>query len=296
LESALGNGWAESVHPEDVERIADTYAAVSARRDPFQMEYRIRRHDGEYRWILGSGLPRYDAEGSFAGYLGTSIDITEIKDAEAALSSLRQRLIEAQEDERGRLARELHDDINQRLAVLNIRLGMLAQSAPASMTEGRRKIKEICDEVGHLMRDVQALSYRLHPPRLEFLGIEEAAASMCRELSGQSVEVSFQAQNVPAGLSSKIAVCLYRVLQEALQNAIKHSRAAKIEVSLRGGADQIELAVDDFGVGFDLSARERGLGLTSMHERLKALDGGLAIRSEPQRGTSIRARVPLLQH
>jgi signal transduction histidine kinase len=124
----------------------------------------------------------------------------------------------------------------------------------------------------------------------------DASAAMCREISSQHhVEVDFHGEHVPPRLSMRIAVSLYRVLQEALQNAIKHSGTSRVEVLLRGTPDQIELTIHDFGVGFDLEAAEgRGLGLASMRERLKAASGQLAIRSQPQRGTSIDARAPLL--
>jgi PAS domain S-box-containing protein len=297
VEAALGEGWADDVHPEDVERTWRTYAEAFDRREPFQMEYRVRRHDGEYRWVTDTGVPRYDENGSFVGYIGSAVDVTERKLATEALSTVTQRLIEAQEDERARLARELHDDINQQLALLTMRLDEMVRAVPTSVTDGRQRIEEAREGVLRLLKDIRALSHRLYPPLLEHLGIVAAAAALCREISSQqSVEVSFSAESVPESVSKRIVLSLYRVLQEALQNAIKHSGTPKVAVSLRGGADHIELTVDDFGVGFDLETNQRrGLGLTNMNERLKAVDGHLAIRSHPQRGTSIRARVPVRQ-
>jgi signal transduction histidine kinase len=148
-----------------------------------------------------------------------------------------------------------------------------------------------------LTRDIQGISHRLHPPRLEYLGIGDAAAALCREISSQQgVQVRFQSETVPEDLPKRTSVCLYRVLQESLQNATKHSGAAKIEVYLYGGDDQIELTIRDSGIGFDLEgATGRGLGLTSMQERLKSVNGQLIIDTKPQRGTSVRARVPLPQ-
>lgn len=215
--------------------------------------------------------------------------------AEEALSSTSQRLIEAQEAERRRVAFELHDGINPRLLMLNMRLAALTQSLPASAPDSRRKIEEACEEVEQIGRAVQAVSYRLHPPRLEFLGAAAAAESLCRETSRQhGVEISFHADDVPESLEKRIRVCLYRVLQEALLNAIRHSGTRKIVVSLCRPAERIELTVVDFGVGFDPATHHRrGVGLTSMKERLKAVDGDLAISSFPEHGTSIRARVPV---
>jgi PAS domain S-box-containing protein len=295
VEAALGEGWTDDVHPEDVERSWRTYAEAFDRHEPFQMEYRVRRHDGGYRWVTDTGVPRYDENGSFVGYIGSAVDITERKLAIEALSTVTQRLIQAQDDERARLARELHDDINQQLALLTMRLDEMVRAVPTSVTDGRQRIEEAREGVLRLLKDIRALSYRLHPPLLEHLGIVAAAAALCREISSQqSVEVSFSAESVPERVSKRIVLSLYRVLQEALQNAIKHSGTRNVAVSLRGGAGHIELTVDDFGVGFDLETNQRrGLGLTNMNERLKAVDGHLAIRSQPQRGTSIRARVPV---
>ncbi|HET9385467.1 MAG TPA: PAS domain S-box protein [Gemmatimonadales bacterium] len=298
FEEALGEGWADSIHPEDVERSWTTFANACDRREPFQIEYRVRRKDGECRWITDAGAPRYNADGVFVGYIGSAVDVTERKRADEAAATLSQRLIEAQESERSRLARELHDDINQRLALLNMRLDAVSRAVPDSAAEGKQRVEEARQDVMSLVTDVGALSHRLHPPRLEYLGIARAAAALCREISNQqSVEVRFDAESVPEGLSKPMALCLYRVLQEALQNAIKHSGSPKVDVSLRGGADHIELTIHDVGVGFDVDAtRDRGLGLASMNERLKAVDGQLVIASQLQHGTTIRARVPLLQH
>jgi signal transduction histidine kinase len=142
---------------------------------------------------------------------------------------------------------------------------------------------------------VQALSHRLHPARVEYLGLAAAAGALCRELSSHSgVEVGYSAEAIPEDLSGRVAVCLYRVLQEALHNAIKHSGARKAEVSLLGLADRIELTVHDLGVGFDpVATQVQGLGLTSMKERLTAVRGQLVIRSAPQQGTTISVHVPL---
>jgi len=224
-------------------------------------------------------------------------DLIERTLAEAALSTVSQRLIQAQEEERAHIARELHDDINQRLALLGTRLSTLAQAVLGTATNDVRTIEEAHLQVVGLLKDIQALSHRLHPPQLEFLGVAEASASMCREIASQyGVEVDFHAENVPQVLSTRIAVCLYRVLQEALQNAMKHSGARRVEVRLCRESDQIELRVDDLGIGFELEANcGRGLGLASMRERLKAVDGQLIIRSQPQLGTSIHVRVPLLE-
>jgi len=297
FEAALGEGWTSVVHPDDIEQCANIRSRAFDRREPFQIEFRIKRHDGELRWIIGRGVPRYNADGSFAGYIGSAMDVTEKRLAEEALATMNQRLIDAQEEERGRIARELHDDIAQRLALVTINLRVLAQASADSAMECARKIEETRVEVANLAKDVQSLSHRLHPATLDYLGIAAAAAALCREMSSHTgVEISLRADRTPRDLPRRIVVCLYRVLQEALQNAIKHSGARKIDVWLRCSDASMELTVSDGGDGFDLeSANGRGLGLVSMRERLKAVHGRLVINSEPARGTTIQACVPLLQ-
>ena len=223
-------------------------------------------------------------------------DFLERAVAEDTLSSVSHQLIEAQEAERRRLAHELQDGISARLLILSLRLTEVKRTG-ASAPETMEKLDELRTQVEQIGEDVRAISYRLHPPRLEFVRPATAAESLCREMSrAHGVEIGFHADNVPDTLSARIRVCLYRVLQEALQNAIRHSGAASVEVSMHGGNDQIELTIEDSGIGFDLAAtHRRGLGLPSMKERLKAVDGSLMVWSYPQRGTSVLARVPLRQ-
>src|SRR5262249_55605142 len=221
LEEELGNGWTEGVHPEDLHQCLDTYTHAFDQRESFQIQYRLRRSDGEYRRILDSGVPRFDAEGSFAGYIGSAIDITESKLAEATLSMVSRKLIEAHEEERAWLARELHDDISQRLCLLQVRLGNL-KGAETSMVELKQGMEYAMQEVSNLTTDVQGLSHRLHSSKLEFLGLETAAADYCGEVADQHrVQIDFRAENMPRDLSPEISLSIFRVLQEALQNAVK---------------------------------------------------------------------------
>ena len=292
----MGNGWAEGVHPEDLERCLETYSEALDQRESFQMEYRLQRHDGEYRWIFDSGVPRWNSVGSFAGFIGSCIDVTERKQAELALSEMNRRLIEAHEEERTWIARELHDDINQRLALLAVKLDLLKRTLPASAPTVSQGLAEMSGEVSYIGNDIQALSHRLHSSKLEYLGIAVAASSFCKELSErQGLQIDFHAEGVPKNLPQEIAVCLFRVLQEAAQNAVKHSGSQRLEMSLVGGLNAIQLIVRDSGVGFDPKApvNGHGLGLISMKERLRLVDGELSIESRLHVGTTIHARVPL---
>jgi len=297
IDLELGNGWAEGVHPEDLRRCMDTYTLAFDRREEFRMEYRLRRRDGEYRWVLDIGVPRFNPDRSFAGFIGTGIDITERKLAEATLASMRGRLIEAQEQERTRIARELHDDINQRIAMLSIKLKRLQQDcSPNLPPEIRGRMDELHKQACEIGRDIQSLSHELHSSKLEYLGIVVAMRSFCKEFGEQQkVKVDFEAKGVPSPLPSDISLCLFRVLQEALHNAAKHGRVGHVAVRLWEAADEVHLTVTDAGAGFDSEAvkSSRGLGLISMEERLKLMKGSLSIASQLKRGTTIHAHVPL---
>jgi PAS domain S-box-containing protein len=296
IEAELGNGWIERVHLEDFRACLETYTQSFDRREKFSMEFRLRRYDGEYGWVLDIGVPRFNQDGSFAGYIGSCIDVTERKRAEEVLSGVSRRLIEAQEQERTRIARELHDDIGQRLALLNIKLGQLQQNSPDLPAELHGHMGELRMQTSEIARDVQSMSHELHSSKLEYLGIANAMKALCHEFSDQqNVEVVFAHDEVPRTLPQEISLCLFRVLQEALQNAVKHSGVRHFGVELRYESDAIDLTVRDSGSGFDvqLAMKTRGLGLISMAERVKLVDGRLSIDSQPNCGTTIHARVPL---
>jgi signal transduction histidine kinase len=207
-----------------------------------------------------------------------------------------RRLIEAHEEERTRIARELHDDINQRLALLAVRLSSQKKEIPASDLSTEQFIDEVRQEVSDLGKDVQGLSHRLHSSKLEYLGLAAAAGSFCKEFATRNnVEVVFHDENVPRHLPSEISLSLFRILQEAIQNAMKYSGVRRFEATLEGTSNEIHLSVHDEGIGFDPEStmNRHGLGLISMAERLKLVDGHFSIDSKPQCGTTIHARVPL---
>jgi len=296
LDAALEHRWVDILHADDVERCRDVYEKAFEQRERYQVEYRLRRHDGDYRWMETVGVPRYDVDGSFAGFIGAAVDIADRKLAGEALSTLSQKLIEAHEEEGARIARELHDDINQRLALASVRLGYVKQSPPASAADLDRELGTVSQELADLVADIQALSHGLHPARLELLGLEKAAAGFCEELSDRhGITVDARFENIPQALPREISLCLYRVLQEALQNVVKHGVSRHAHVSLTGHIDAIDLTVEDSGAGFDAreAMRGPGLGLTSMKERLKAVGGQLAVHSQPGHGTTIHAVAPL---
>jgi signal transduction histidine kinase len=222
--------------------------------------------------------------------------MTERRLAEEALAAANQRYIEAQEQERSRLARELHDDINQRIGLLAFNLDRVKNDLPVEQAKLRERVAGECERVSQLASDIQALSHRLHSSKLEYLGLEVAAKGFCAEVTElENVEVDFRSHDVTKELSKETSLSLFRVLQEALQNALKHSGSKKFQVVLSGSSNQLELTVRDWGTGFTVEdkIKGRGLGLTSMRERMKLAGGQLSIQSEPGAGTTICATVPL---
>jgi signal transduction histidine kinase len=271
----------------------DTYTQAADLRKGFRMEYRLRRHDGEYRWILDIGVPRFNQDRSFAGYIGSCVDITDRKLAETALANVNHRMIEAQEQERRRIARELHDDIGQRLALLAISLSQLQQHAAPEI---RGRVGELENQASEIATDIQAISHRLHSSKLEILGLAAAMRSFCNEFGEQQkVEIEFETHDLLDPLPPDISLCLFRVLQEALCNAAKHSGGRHFEVQSWCMPNEVHLTVSDFGSGFnkDAAKASRGVGLISMHERLKILNGTLSIESQHKRGTTTHAFLPI---
>src|ERR1700739_3639918 len=223
------------------------------------------------------------------------VDITERKLAEAALANVSRKLIDAQEQERARIGRELHDDIGQRLALLAVQMQQL-QDDPLILSDARNRMGELQKQTSELAADVQSLSHELHSAKLQYLGITGAMRGFCQEFGEQQkVEIDFQSHDLPSVVSPDISLCFYRVLQEALHNSAKHSGVRRFEVRLWGTSDEIHLTVRDSGSGFEREAAKesRGLGLISMEERLKLLKGTLSIESQPKHGTTIHASVPL---
>ena len=297
IEAELGNGWTELVHPEDFQACLHTYNESFDRREHFEMQCRLRRHDGEYRWLVDIGVPRLDSNGFFTGYIGSCIDITDRKLAEEAMADIGRRLIEAHEEERTWIGRELHDDINQRLALAVIELERWGHEHPNSEVDIHRHIGHLKQRLSDLGKDVQALSHRLHSSKLDYLGLTVAASSFCREFSEQQrVEIDFTHARMPSSVPKEISLCLFRILQEALQNAVKYSGVGHFTVKLEGAPAEIQLTISDHGAGFDQhnALRGRGLGLISMRERIQLVKGEFSITSQPDRGTTVFVRVPFV--
>jgi signal transduction histidine kinase len=242
-------------------------------------------------------LPSYVALPIF---LTVSLIITQLvsrvrKQAEEALSSVSHRVIEAEEKERRRIASNLHEDIGQRLALLSIVIEQLEADSGNSAIDLQSRLDAVRKETLRILTDVKALAHELHSPRLEYLGIAAVMSSFCKEYGERKgVEIDFRSDGLPSTAPPDISLCLFRVLQETLHNAVQHSGVRKFDVQLEGMSDAIRLTVSDSGVGFNLEAARKngGLGLNRMQERLKLVKGSLFVESRPERGTAIHARVP----
>ena len=256
-----------------------------------QCEERLLRKDGNELWVRMAATPVFKDNGEFGGALAMMADITERKRAEKALADMSRKLIQAQEQERARIGRELHDDINQRLAMLALEIGRLQDNHP----ELRSSLQALRQQTTEISNDVQALSHELHSSKLEYLGVVAGMKSWCKEFSErQRMEIDFKTE-VSSTLPLEVGLSLFRVIQEALHNAQKHSGVKRIELQLREDSGEIHLVVSDLGRGFDLETamQGRGLGLTSMGERVRLMNGTISIESKPMCGTTIHVRVPL---
>lgn len=424
VEKELGDGWTENVYPDDLERCVKKYSNAFDARRQFVMEYRLRRFDGEYRWMIDFGTPRYELSGAFCGYIGSCIDITDRKSdhdamreseakfralfdtnvvpiiyweeggaifdandaylhltgftkaelkagkvrwdvfippdhvamnqpslarifpgqrkfrlsereyqlrdgrripalvtgallpgkrdrgiafvvdlterklAEKTLSDMSGRLISAQEEERTGIARELHDDIGQRMALLAIQVEKLSKLVSRRSQESGRLVEGLRKQTKEIASDIQHISHDLHPAKLEHLGLISAVKALCRDVSAHKhIRIDVTAPSVSSSIPQNVGLCLYRVVQEALQNVVKHSGSDEARVILSVNKNAVDLSISDSGIGFDCESAVAvgglGLGLVSMRERVRLVRGEFVIDSHPSRGTSISVRVPL---
>jgi PAS domain S-box-containing protein len=291
----IGRRFVAGVHPDDLEVYSATEAGLTPANPTYQLAFRVLSPDGAVTWLEESGRAIFDTQGKMMRVVGMVADVADRKRAEEVLSNISRRLIEAQEQERARIARELHDDIGQRLALLAVELEEIHQD-PASLPEVRERMGELQKQAEDIATDIQALSHELHSAKLEYLGIVAAMRGFCQEFAKHTrVSIEFKGQDLPNPLPPDTSLCLFRVLQEALHNSVKHSGVKYVEVGLWETSDEVHLTVSDFGAGFDSETvkESRGLGLISMEERLKLLNGTFSIESQPKHGTTIHARVPI---
>ncbi len=282
------------VHPDDRASLGQAVRGALEGDGQYETEYRVMAPDSTVRWIAARGRIEFDQSGKAKQLHAISIDITERRRAEDEARDLNGRLITAHEDERARLARALHDDFTQRLAVLAIDAGRREKGL--GDTVAGNAMRSMRHDLVQLSEDVHALSYALHPAILEDLGLIEALKAECARFGAvEGIPTRFRADDGVHEPTRALSLCLYRVAQEALRNVARHSSASSVEVELRAVGGGLELAVHDNGVGFDPTQKQGrpSLGLAGMRQRLSVVDGELLIDSAPGVGTSVVARALL---
>jgi PAS domain S-box-containing protein len=301
LEQESGNGWTENVHPEDFERCLEVYVANFDARRSFEMEYRMRHHTGQYRWILDRGVPRYAPDGTFEGYVGGCLDIHDQKEAaeKVRIADDMTRLMKTQDEERRRIARELHDSAGQTLAVLGINLAQFVDRAKSVAPELAKEGKEIEAIVQQLSREIRTTSYLLHPPLLDESGLASALSWYVEGLAERSqIAVTLDVAANLGRLPGDMELAIFRVVQECLTNIHRHSgsKTAVIRVSRTG--ETVRTEVRDQGKGIsperllEIQSQGSGVGIRGIRERIRHFHGEMKIESSGS-GTSVIVIIPM---
>jgi signal transduction histidine kinase len=286
-------------HPDDLDTdLSYSQKVFSGDLRFYHMEKRYIHKQGHVVWVTLTASAVPDASGKVSYGIAQVQDVTARKEAEAALrrdqeelQSLAGRLITIQEEERKRIARDLHDDLSQRLALLCVDLDMLRQSPPDE-AEAAQELERMRRETGELVVDMRRLSHNEHHPQLA-LGLQHGIASFCDDFSKQhGIAVKLVQEGDLKRIPETVCFTLFRVLQEATSNVAKHSEADRVTVTLRVHDNQAVLRVADEGRGFEIGS-DRGLGLISMRERLRLVGGTMRVNSSVMQGTYVEAVVPI---
>lgn len=283
-----------SVHRDDLARVKESWRHQLESGQLYKCQFRVQRLDGSIRWVDSRGSGFYDKGGRPLHMIGVVFDITERKEIEQERLELSSRLISAQEQERRYLAQELHDDFGQRLSLLHIELQALAGTVKA--TDVRKRVVELVGNLSAIVDDLQSLSHRLHPSKLDILGLASSLRSLCAKFAKQyGIQIDFGHTGLPESLPPDTKMGLFRIVQEGLHNVSKHSHASKVDLQLNADSRTISLSMFDNGTGFNVIQNySAGIGIQSMKERARRLGGSFEIRSRPSvKGTQIAVTVPL---
>lgn len=292
-QQATTTGILAVVHPEDRDPAIAVFMKALAEQSSCRSEYRVRRADGVYRWMIGHWTPRLSADGVFLGLSGSAVDITDRLEAERELQKLSESLIQSQERIRQGIASELHDDLGQRVAAQGYALFNLKQKLPALSVESQEAIQRLEESIAKLGADIRDLSHRLHPASLDHIGLVTALKSLAEEFRGGGLRVAALLEEPDEPLPHDIEVNLFRFAQEALSNVMKHSGAREAEMRLTLSNGRTQLRISDHGRGFDPEAHgQRGLGMISMRERARLMGATLTVQSAPGEGTTVVLDLP----
>lgn len=298
-EELIGWNWFEGVHPDDLPRCLEQWSHAREKSIPFEIEYRLKRaKDNSYRWFIGRALPYKDATGQIVKWLGTCTDISDQKQAELVKSEYLNKVLSAQEEERARIARELHDETGQALTFLLVGLRTLTNLK--NIEQMKERVEELRAFTLRTLEDVQRLAVGLHPRALDDLGLNAAIEMYCREYERKhGVVVELNSEELGRNrLSFAIETNLYRILQEAFTNIAKHASARIIKVYIGCENSMVRMIVEDDGCGFKIDDPKgddggtRRLGLHGIQERTSMLGGNISVNSSPGNGTSILVEIP----
>ncbi|MGE5255748.1 MAG: PAS domain S-box protein [Hyphomicrobiales bacterium] len=297
LTELMSKRYLEFVHPEDVAATMGAMEALGGQKQVVDFSNRYRCKDGAYRQMLWSAAAVGDRIYAAARDVTERLQAEEtIRQREEELQRLTGRLILGQEEERRRLARELHDDLSQRLAVLAIQVGRTESAVKDAHAPVLKPLRELRDQAIQIAADVHSISRRLHPSILDDLGLSKAVESECARFSSiEGIDTACSAQHIPGSISKDITLSIYRIVQECLNNVAKHACARHVAVSLSQSVEGLHLSVKDDGIGFDDAEvrKKPGLGLSSIRERVRLVHGKHRIISELEKGTTIEVTVPL---
>jgi PAS domain S-box-containing protein len=292
--AAAGAGWLEAAHPDDRDAAMSAFRSAASRCERFEFELRLQAAHGSYRWWSFAGAPQLPLNGRLEGYVGICIDASEGREMRRSLDEVRAKLVVAQEAERSRIARELHDDIGQQLALAISHLEAVTRRGQLVRNQTGASLREARQGLQELATSIHNLSHELHPAKLRLLGLGPTLGALCRRISAESgTDITFTSEGLSSDLAEDRVLCIFRVAQEALRNAVAHSGARSIGVHLSGTASQLILRITDDGAGFDpIASRSPGLGLLTMRERVELMGGRLSIETRRAGGTTIEASIP----
>jgi PAS domain S-box-containing protein len=301
LEQESGNGWTENIHPDDSDRFQRIYASCFDARRPFEMEYRLRHHTGQYRWIFDRGLPRFAPDGTFEGYVGGCLDIHDRKEAAERIRVADEtlRLMKTQDEERRRIARDLHDSAGQTLTVLSLSLAQLINQAELIAPDLARQGKEIEQVVQQLYREIRTTSYLLHPPLLDEAGLPSALGWYVQGVAQRSgIAIDLDITDNFGRLPPDMELAIFRMVQECLTNILRHSESKTARIRVARERESIRLEVRDQGKGIsperlaEIHSRGSGVGISGIRERLRQFHGDVKVESTGA-GTTVLASIPL---
>lgn len=303
-EQEIGSGWVAGVHPEDQARCMDAYVRAFDARESFRMEFRLRRHDGEFRWVLDQGLPLATWDGAFVGYIGSAIDITDrIQAEELSRQALQQsralsgHLQSAREEERVRIARELHDDLGQALTALKLDVSSLHLRTVRDIAWGPdddAMLAEMTRRIDATIHSVRRIMTELRPGVLDRLGLSAALEWIAHDVQKRAgIACTCCLPDPEPSLGDQQATALFRICQEALTNVVRHAAATEVRIQLEQVGDVIVLSIRDNGRGLAGAApRKDSFGLQGMRERAEGLAGTFEIASAEGSGTTVTVSIP----